>query len=414
MYRYLQNHTAQCEVCQKCKPSTKTPKAPLLPICDPDTPMQFITLDIAYMVKDEDNYRYMLLIGDLYSKYITAVPLQEQGAEDICDVLREEWILVHGTPNFLLTDQGSNVDGNTMRKVCEKFGIEKRRTSAYHSQGNGFAERSIRNVKEAFRTHLLDNRMHQKKWRSVLKDIVFALNTTVSASTKKVPYSLVFARDAALPTDVKLGVSKEQVGRHVISAEDYAVESKLRLEKAFDSVNNNLAACRARMEKNYNKSTKLHPYSVEDEVWIRKKNFKCGESEKLAPRRTGPWSIVEIKENGRNFLLRNCSNGRTTVVHHDRMEPVRRYSNSDGDVRAELPIPDEDRYQNDQVTGTDDESDGNSDSSDSDATIDDMVAALPERRFPTRQRTRRQVPGTVSWDDIDPEELELFFDLDGE
>ena len=147
LYRYISVHTAQCEICQQCKPSSKTPKAPLLPIQEPEYPMQFITLDIAYMVKDDQGYRYILLIDDLFSKYIPAVPLRKQTAEVFCVALNKDWLLVHGIPNFLLSDQGSNVDGEVMRKVCDKFGIEKGRTSAYHSQGNGFAERSIRNVK---------------------------------------------------------------------------------------------------------------------------------------------------------------------------------------------------------------------------------------------------------------------------
>ena len=136
LYRYVQNHLSNCEVCQRCKPSTRPPKAPLLPIHEPEFPMQFITLDIAYMVKDEEGYQYMLMIGDLFSKYVTAVPLREQTAESICNALHKEWILVHGVANYLLSDQGSNVDGNVMRQICNKFGIEKRRTSAYHSQGN--------------------------------------------------------------------------------------------------------------------------------------------------------------------------------------------------------------------------------------------------------------------------------------
>ena len=118
-----------------------------------------------------------------------------------------------------------------MRQVCDKFGIEKRRTSAYHSQGNGFAERSIRNVKETFRTHLLNNKLHQKKWRSVLKEIVFALNTTVSAATKCVPYTLVHGRDVVIPEDVRLGCGRNQLGRDVSSPSDFAMETRLRLEK---------------------------------------------------------------------------------------------------------------------------------------------------------------------------------------
>ena len=43
----------------------------------------------------------------------------------------------------------------------------------------------------------------------------------------------------------------------------------------------------------------------ETKYGYEKENFECGESAKLCPRRTGPWVIVEVKENGRNFLIKN-------------------------------------------------------------------------------------------------------------
>ena len=343
------------------------------------------------MVKDSEGYLYMLLVGDLFSKYIAAIPLRDQTAENICLALNKEWLLIHGIPNFLLSDQGSNVDGEVMREVCEKFGIEKRRTSAYHSQGNGFAERSIRNVKETFRTHLLGNNLHQNKWRSVLKEIVFALNTTVSASTKCVPYTSVHGREV-IPEDVRLGRSKDQLGRDIASASDFASETKLRLEKTYESVNNNLKSYRSRMEKSYNTSLKKHEYTVGDEVWLRKKNFKRGESTKLAPRRTGPWIVVDVKENGRNFRLKH-RNGQRCLVHHDRLSPVRRDKNMNDIDSPVRPEPSDDEQSSYETAPE-------SWSSSSDESDRDEPAAAPEpaRRYPLRVRTQRRIPGAVMWD----------------
>ena len=101
-------------------------------------------------------------------------------------------ITLHRCPSYLLTDQGSNVDSETIRTLCTKFAIEKRRSSAYHSQGNGFAERNIRAVREILRTILLDRKIPQKQWREVLPEVMFALNTTISSSTKCIPYNVVF------------------------------------------------------------------------------------------------------------------------------------------------------------------------------------------------------------------------------
>ena len=46
-------------------------------------------------------------------------------------------------PVFILSDKGSNISGELISSLCNTFEIEKRRSSAYYSQGNGFAERSI-------------------------------------------------------------------------------------------------------------------------------------------------------------------------------------------------------------------------------------------------------------------------------
>ena len=104
------------------------------------------------MPEDPEGYKYFVLIGDIFSKFIQAVPLREQTAAQISQGLLNHWIYVHGKPSYLLTDQGSNVDGEIIREICNSLGIEKRRTSAYHSQGNGFAERNIQSIREILRT----------------------------------------------------------------------------------------------------------------------------------------------------------------------------------------------------------------------------------------------------------------------
>ena len=71
------------------------------------------------------------------------MPLRDQSAPTALDALLNRWIMYHGNPFYPSSDQGSNVDGLVMNEICLKFGIEKQRSSAYHSQGNGFAERNV-------------------------------------------------------------------------------------------------------------------------------------------------------------------------------------------------------------------------------------------------------------------------------
>ena len=81
--------------------------------------MQFVSIDIAYMTLDSDGYRYILLAGDIFSKYIQAIPLRDQTASTIVRAFENNWVFTHGNPNYSLSDQGSNVDGETVRNFCE-------------------------------------------------------------------------------------------------------------------------------------------------------------------------------------------------------------------------------------------------------------------------------------------------------
>ena len=140
MYNAVKTYTRTCIPCQLTKVDNRPPKAPLLPMSEPNFPMQSISMDIQYMPEDDNGYKYILLIGDLFSKYIEAVPIKDQLASTIAHALNERWLLRHGCPLYLLTDQASNIGGNVINELCKTFGIKKRRASAYHIQGNGLAE----------------------------------------------------------------------------------------------------------------------------------------------------------------------------------------------------------------------------------------------------------------------------------
>ena len=160
MYGFLKNYVADCKTCNQCKVDPITPRAPLVPIVVPERPMEFLAVDIAHMEPDKEGYRYLLVIGDVFTKFLEAVPLKDQTSETIVNALWKSWITKHSCPRYILTDQGGNVDGATMRDICSKFGIKKRRTSGYHSQGNGMAERNIRSIREMMRTLLWKIRLH--------------------------------------------------------------------------------------------------------------------------------------------------------------------------------------------------------------------------------------------------------------
>ena len=122
-----------CSVCERTKCDIQAPKAPLLPLFEPDAPMQFTFIDLATLPEDDSGYKYILLMGDVFSKYVEAEALKSQSAPEVANAFFRSWVLKHGCPSYLLSDQGTNVDGQVIQELCNMFNVEKRRSSAYHS-----------------------------------------------------------------------------------------------------------------------------------------------------------------------------------------------------------------------------------------------------------------------------------------
>ena len=101
-------------------------------------------------------YRYFLLMVDLFTRYVEVV--QEAGS--LLEAFEQGWVdRKHGMPWYLLTDQGTNIDGQVFREFCKNAGIDKKRTTTYHPQCDGMAERNIGLVKQVIRCLLLDRQL---------------------------------------------------------------------------------------------------------------------------------------------------------------------------------------------------------------------------------------------------------------
>ena len=247
MYHYVQQCTEACETCQRTKGDTHPPKAPLVKMFIPNSPMQFILIDIAYLPIDNSGFKYMLLIGDIFSKCIATVPVKDHTASSVVTALLHNWIYVHRVPSYLLSDQGCNVDGHMLREICNTLGIKKRRSSADHRQGNRFAERNIRTVKDMLRAALLHRRLAQVQWRNILPPLVFALNTSISQAAHCVPYNVAFGQTTTLPQDIVFGGFQPDPFKY-LSVNDYQQELPIMLSDIYKHAIETLEISKRKMQ----------------------------------------------------------------------------------------------------------------------------------------------------------------------
>lgn len=130
------------KTCEKCirKKTTREESAPVpMQITTPVIrPFQKVAMDIVGpLLNTQCGNQYILTFQDHFSNYPEAFAVTNQKAETTARIFVEEIICRHGTPEKLLTDQGTNFVSEILNETCKLLGIEKSETTPYHPQSNG-------------------------------------------------------------------------------------------------------------------------------------------------------------------------------------------------------------------------------------------------------------------------------------
>jgi len=126
----------QC-VCAKAGPEVRAPLTPILT----SYPFEVVGVDFLSLGRPDDRYPYILVMTDLFSKYALAVPTKDQSAVTTTQALYHNLIQTFGCPERILTDRGAAFESTLVHELCQLYGCQKSRTTAYHPQGNGACER---------------------------------------------------------------------------------------------------------------------------------------------------------------------------------------------------------------------------------------------------------------------------------
>ena len=173
LFRDVERFCSTCEVCMKSKRANNR-RQPLVPIkLQYNFPRAMVSFDIATLPWTSGGYRYVLIMTDLFAKFIEAIPMRNQEAGSVLNALEQGWFLRHGYPLILLSDQGRNVDGSLINRLCATLGISKLRSSPYHPQGDGQAERSVQSFKQALRCLLEERNIGETGWPSLVQELTF-------------------------------------------------------------------------------------------------------------------------------------------------------------------------------------------------------------------------------------------------
>jgi transposase InsO family protein len=195
----VKRHIAACQACRARKVEFKQPPT-LHPI---PVAQAFSRWHVDFMgpyPKSTAGNSYVMLMICPLTNWPEAEPLPDKSSAGAAGALLR-CISRHGCPRVVVTDQGREFEGE-FGDLLSSLHIEHRRSSAYHPQGNGRAERMVQTVLNALRKALAEPGRSTSSWDTRLSEILLAYRASRHNSTGYSPALLTYGRELLLPAQL--------------------------------------------------------------------------------------------------------------------------------------------------------------------------------------------------------------------
>ena len=309
MRKTVENYISSCERCKKFNVLRSKAPGHLKSFDPPDDVFQVIHMDFWGPVRaSTEGNKYVLVLTDNLSKYVIAKAMPTNTARDAADFIMNEFIMVHGTPQRLISDNGVHFNNAMMKNISATLKFIHAFSAVYHPETNGQVER----FNSTFCTQLSKyNDEERDDWDDYLSAIVYAYNTSVHSTTGFTPYELAFGRmnkSVFDPTSPTIKLPK--------SGEFYTRLRKIRrilLKKAQENIRHQQQLTKQRYD-NHRRDTS---YGMGDLVYVK----AHGNRTKLDQRWTGPCCVID-KQGDQNYFVKDQESGKTMWVHTAHLQPV--------------------------------------------------------------------------------------------
>lgn len=308
MYQDVANHVRSCPNCSVNKHSRTKPNGHLMSVDPPEGVWENLAMDFVGPITppSSDGSRYILVITDLLSKFVISKATRDNSALTAAKVLVEEVILKYGSPNQILTDNGSHFTAEIFNAITSLCGVCHVYTTPYHPKANGTCERFNASMCDSLASICNSKRTD---WDRQVSKTTFAYNTSHHVTTGYTPFELVYGRRCKLPFDLA------KITTTIADPHLYLHQLKTYLRTATHIAADQIRLKQAKAKQRYDLHRAHEQFSIGDFVYVKRLGFH----QKLAPKYDGPYQVIQLL-NDCTFRVQNPSDLRHVFnVHANRV-----------------------------------------------------------------------------------------------
>ncbi len=297
---------ATCVACgsRKAKPTLVVP--PMRPV-KVGRIFERWALDVAGPFKGDKSKaepKYILVATEYVSRYAVTEVVADHTAETVARFIWSRIYHQFGPFRELFTDGAREMVGKEATKLVEALGVTAVHPTPYRPALIGLVERFNRTLKDMLAVVVKGD---QTDWFKYVPVLTYAYNTSIQASTRQAPYTVVFGTEGCSSADLAR-VATSSWGQ--MSGEEW---TKVR-EKARVALHRAQQAQKGWYDR---KVTRQRSFGEGDLVWVLHPVKKVG---KLCHMWRGPYRLLEEMDYD-NWRAKELATGRRVLVHVGRLRP---------------------------------------------------------------------------------------------
>ncbi|CAF3459862.1 unnamed protein product [Rotaria socialis] len=235
--------------------------------------------------------RYVIVLTDNLSKYVIAKAISNNTAKATAEFIMNEFIMIHGAPERLITDNGVHFNHTLMKTITTMINTTHAFSASYHPKTNG----QVEHFNATFCTQLgkyYDE--NEDGWDDYLQSVVYVYNTGIHATTGFISYELAFGRRQKSSFDSNS--SNFTLTRPHTFFKYLQKTRRTILKQAQENMRHQQQLTKLR----YGKHRKDLSYSIGDLVFLK----VCANRTKLDERRIRPCQMIN-KTGEQNYFVQN-------------------------------------------------------------------------------------------------------------
>ena len=297
------------EICRNCITCTQTRNKDKRNIgvgrqrtLKPNKPREGISMDIMYLPKSKNGYTHGLLIGDLFSLYISFYPMKSKTSTEVAKNLNL-YMSSHGIPRSIYSDSDPSFRGE-VEKIVRIFNIQHV-TSYPYTQKENQIEAQVRTFKNAYRAAIAENEIFKRnEWDKLYPIVICRINSMISKygmSREAMHFGNIIESSLPLITDTELFSPLEE-----------------NLEETAKKFRDKMGRFMAKRERNkkYYKIGKEHKFYIYE--LVMKAEYVPDSA--LHPTHSGPHRIIGLSERGAE--IKDIKTGEISNVNFENIRKI--------------------------------------------------------------------------------------------